>query len=767
MIEQIKGYFVLTTCFFLLFILAFFLFERYKESICAFWAKNTWLSPKIPWNTISKIVCVWAIILFSRKLTYYLPISGVIQTKNTIWWVDEEIIFPLYGLFIVLLILLILLIRAIYRVFVLKSQIMSIPVQIHILLLMIVCIILFAIFQGVSQRMGISFGQLAIVFLAMPLLVLKMICSGKYLGLLTSLVLAYFSIYGYKNRKKILSIRRVLVVILLVAGFGVFGYYKFSGDWEKRFLPNVQAAKSQSAFEELSEAAQSITENNRKSDVLNHIAVAIKKTNDIQWAVSIAQLIDNTLTEIRERIKKKNKMIKQIKGWFILTACLFLLFFLGAALVEPYKERLLQLFKKISWKTARKFFYLWIGILVLRKLLYYIPFNGIMQTPASVWWVDKEVLITIYFIFIAFLFLFVGMDILLIDIKSRKRLEFFFHVAVICMFIWSFFFAISIILDKLSLIQFIISPLLVLKMLCSGRYAGLFVSFGLVYFIVSGYKKIRPGKNRRVTKFLLVIGLITIFIGIFIFSQFSGNWEKRFLDKAQTAKSELEIEDLVDAVKNIKDDIQRLKIFKEIAAAAAGTGNKKLTNHFLKRFTQAAIPSWKPDGAKWLYLNVILEAIIIVNQKDIKADKELCQQAIDVIQTRYARLKPGPLIDIAAAVAKTASKEWAKVICLQLIEAAKTITTDGWFKYKVLKGFVEAAASRKDMKGETAIFTAALNVAETISDRRHKSLALQAIAVAVTKTGDTQWAVSIAQRIPDAEIRDNTLTEMREKLEKK
>jgi hypothetical protein len=46
-------------------------------------------------------------------------------------------------------------------------------------------------------------------------------------------------------------------------------------------------------------------------------------------------------------------------------------------------------------------------------------------------------------------------------------------------------------------------------------------------------------------------------------------------------------------------------------------------------------------------------------------------------------------------------------------------------------------------------------------------LALQAIAVAVTKTGDTQWAVSIAQRIPDAEIRDNTLTEIREKLEKK
>ena len=41
-------------------------------------------------------------------------------------------------------------------------------------------------------------------------------------------------------------------------------------------------------------------------------------------------------------------MIENITGYLVLAACLLFLFFVMAALVEPYKKRLLRLFRKIS-----------------------------------------------------------------------------------------------------------------------------------------------------------------------------------------------------------------------------------------------------------------------------------------------------------------------------------------------------------------------------------------------------------------------------------
>lgn len=508
-------------------------------------------------------------------------------------------------------------------------------------------------------------------------------------------------------------------------------------------------------------------------------------------------------------------MTEQIQRYLVLTACFLLLFFLGFALVEAQRERLCRLLTKITPTTVRKIFYLWVGILVLRKLLYYIPFNGIIQTPASVWWVNKKALISLYAVFIAFL---LAVGVIEIIVRSRhsnsevssKWRDFIYGGAIICFTISGFvyvFLGFSSI--ELPVMQIIFSPLLVLKMFCSGKYLGLIVSFALVYFIAVGYKKLGPGLNRRYAKFLIVTGLIITGFGVFIFYQFPGNWEKRFLHRLQTAKSERAIEDLLDAVKTITGNKQRIEILKRIAVDAGDAGNIKLNKHVFQEFIQTIIQSGGPDPVKMKYLKEIFEALVIYKQRDIKAkagkeifqgairlartmktaahksaavkeiiltivkigeveaDKELCQQAIDVIQTMHVRVRLGLFAEITAAVAKTAGKKWAKVIFLQLINAVETITTNGWFRYDLIRGVLQAVSSRKDMKGETGIFTAAINAANNISYWRNKSLALHAIAVAIKKTGDTQWAVSVAQRIPDTEIKNYTLIEIREKLEKR
>jgi hypothetical protein len=500
-------------------------------------------------------------------------------------------------------------------------------------------------------------------------------------------------------------------------------------------------------------------------------------------------------------------MTGNIIGYLTLTACFLLLFFLGYALIEPYKERLIRLFRKISGKTAMKFFYIWIGILVLRKLLYYIPFTGFIQTPASVWWVDKKVLVSLYAVFIAFL---LSVGVIELVVRARNSAEwskwgdFIWSGAILCFTISGFvyvFFGSSF--TELPVIQIIFSPLLVLKMFCSGKYSGLIVSLALAYFIAVGYKKIGPGLNRRYGKFLLVTGLILIGFGVFIFYKYPGNWGKRFLDKVKTANSERAYEDLPDAVKTITDHKQRIEILKKIAVDAGGAGNIKLNKHVFRELIRATIQYGGPDDVKLKYLEDIFEALAGFKQDDIKAgreifqgtlhlartmktpahksaalkeiiltivkigevetDKEFCQQAIDMMPIMHFRARLGLFEEIAAAVAKTANKEWAKVIFLQLIDAVETITNNGWFRYDLIRGVLQAVSSREDMKGETAIFTAALNTANNISYWRNKSLALQAIASALAKTGDIQWAVSVALGIPDTEIKSNTLTEIRER----
>jgi hypothetical protein len=308
MIEQIQEYLVLTACFCLLFILTFLLFERYKKSIQAFWAKQS-LPGKIPWDTTRKIIWLWAGILVARKLIYYVPYPGIIQTTSSVWWVDTNVLTFLYFIFFLFL----LAATLIGIAFAFKAN----PSERIERDFVQTLVVLFALGVGFTlfKPHELSQEPMPLVKIMLtPLIMLKMICTGKYLGLLTSLGMGYFIFNRYKKLKPGITrsnIKFLALPVLIFFVFLFFGYAHFTGDGKAEILHKLETAKSRKAFEDLVEAAHSIKDNLYKSSVLRITAMVIAKNGDTSWAISIVKGIpdmkikDNTLSEIRQRKEKK------------------------------------------------------------------------------------------------------------------------------------------------------------------------------------------------------------------------------------------------------------------------------------------------------------------------------------------------------------------------------------------------------------------------------------------------------------------------------
>jgi hypothetical protein len=60
-----------------------------------------------------------------------------------------------------------------------------------------------------------------------------------------------------------------------------------------------------------------------------------------------------------------------------------------------------------------------------------------------------------------------------------------------------------------------------------------------------------------------------------------------------------------------------------------------------------------------------------------------------------------------------------------------------------------------------------VEAAHSIKDNLYKSSVLRSTAMVIAKNGDTSWAISIAKGIPDMKIKDNTLSEIQQRMEKK
>lgn len=222
-------------------------------------------------------------------------------------------------------------------------------------------------------------------------------------------------------------------------------------------------------------------------------------------------------------------MFENITLYLILTAIFLLLYFLATLFAERFIHRKQTTFKgnflflgKISrdtLDTAVKGLVVAGIILFLRKLIYYVPLVGIIQTKFSILWVDRIVFI--------FLILFlVGCVILLavsVKIKELKDIiAFFVTFLFILVLILSYFFFPSLPADfgktpneTQVLVLFLLTPLLMLKMLCSGTYIGFLTSFVVGYFIIANHEKFNPKSYRVNKKFLVVLGCFFMIFLVF------------------------------------------------------------------------------------------------------------------------------------------------------------------------------------------------------------------------------------------------------------
>lgn len=277
--------------------------------------------------------------------------------------------------------------------------------------------------------------------------------------------------------------------------------------------------------------------------------------------------------------------MESIRGYLVLTALFFLLFLVAAFLFGQYKKkrhtfakRNFQLLKKVPWDTVIKGLAAAGFILFSRRLIYYVHFDGVIQTKFSIWWVEEYVLISLFFIFGFFLLLAALIGILkrYIQIPLKKVRVVFIILSGVLLFLGiivivpllegsKVIYAVGIIYrEGLNLIIF--TPLLLLKMLCTGKYLGLFTSFALGYFIANRYKKLRPKINPGNTKFLIAPGAMLMLFLFLCFIIFPGNWDQRLNNKLLSVSGESDMADLLDAVHSIYREEARYQSLEPIVA---------------------------------------------------------------------------------------------------------------------------------------------------------------------------------------------------------
>jgi hypothetical protein len=277
-------------------------------------------------------------------------------------------------------------------------------------------------------------------------------------------------------------------------------------------------------------------------------------------------------------------MIEQIQGYLILTACFFLLFIGAVIFLEEDAKRIhrfltkkIRFLTKVPWETVIKVLTGAGFILFLKKFIYYFPFEGIMQSKFSIWWVDKYVLLFLYYLLFLILcglvLIAVGKGAIAGNIKS---------ITGILLTILFFVLLISYagVLENLGL-QFgldevlyllVFTPLLFLKMLCSGKYLGLFTCLVVAYIIVETYKKLKPQITRHNAKFLAPFGAVFWVFLIFSFTYLPLDWEEKLLHQMQTAKHRSDFLEVLDTTKSMKNLQYESNALKRIAVEIARSG---------------------------------------------------------------------------------------------------------------------------------------------------------------------------------------------------
>ena len=239
------------------------LFEPYKLRVLSFLTK-------ISWDTVIMNFFAWACILFLRKLLYYIPLPGVILTKNAIWSIDKSTLFALCS---ILVFVLLLIITGRWQLG--KKPGFFLSTFDILLFIPYICLI-------VVEEEGLELGQRIVSLFVKPLLLLKMACPGKYLGILVGVGIAYLFTEGRKAIPKKSAALKIAITVLFLS-FGLVSYYQFSGGWESTLdvkLSQADREKGGNAFGEILEAVESIYDSHVKLRSYNRIAMSLARAGD-------------------------------------------------------------------------------------------------------------------------------------------------------------------------------------------------------------------------------------------------------------------------------------------------------------------------------------------------------------------------------------------------------------------------------------------------------------------------------------------------------
>jgi hypothetical protein len=273
-------------------------------------------------DTVIKGLVVTGIILFSRKLIYYVRFDGVVQTKFSIWWMDGNA-----------QILLFISIMAFFMIGLglqmLKTDIEKegcLPPLIGIIFLAVVLSVMMnAIFEELNIKLPIT-GRHLILFIFAPLLEFKILCSGKYLGLLTGILSGYFIVTGYKkltprirkHRAKSMIIAQLMILIaglmfLIFLGFGFYRALGNPGDWERQLNNKVHVVSGETDMMELLEAVHSIDREQARYQSLEQIAAFIVKEKQFRWKKEIYQLVIDAILSYDGH--RRGNLLEKIALW--------------------------------------------------------------------------------------------------------------------------------------------------------------------------------------------------------------------------------------------------------------------------------------------------------------------------------------------------------------------------------------------------------------------------------------------------------------------
>ncbi|UCH93636.1 MAG: hypothetical protein JSV88_25655 [Candidatus Aminicenantes bacterium] len=452
-------------------------------------------------------------------------------------------------------------------------------------------------------------------------------------------------------------------------------------------------------------------------------------------------------------------------GALVLFACLLLLFTAVSILLEQYKKRIdtfftkkIPLLIKVHRDTVIKAAVVTLVILFVKKLLYYVPLFGIMQTKFSVWCVDEKIINFLFYIFMLYL---LGAGVIGYY-KFANKLN--WHggcvgVLISLFLLWLYLtipvvesFGIKSLTFDQGLILIVCTPLLLLKMFCSGKYLGLFTSFLLGYFTIHRYKKLKPEITKNNAKFLiapLVILLVLMFSAYFIYK---GDWQERFRDHVRSVDNPDAVVHLLDAVNTIPGVEHKSNALKEITAAITRTGDSQWQREIFPRVIKM-VKTIKDPIQQYHVLKEI--ALLIAAAGDI-------QMAIRTTNNiGIARIRFHALMEVADAVSITTGKKGREEILKQAIQAARTL-----FRTEKLPAFKEMAlivakTGHREWSGET--IGQLFDMVKEIKGDIKKSAVLAETAVAAASAGDSECAALIAALIPDTEVKNNTLKEIRVK----